>query len=113
MVRGLPRMCIRTTPTPAEAHNPAMPSDSRAATSFTATAPASMQRCATPGFEVLIETRTPSPARRSTTPTTRPSSSASSTSPAPGRVDSPPTSTKSAPSSRSSSPCSTAAPSDR
>src|SRR5690606_264839 len=95
-------MCISTTGTPAAAAASRAPSRRSAYTSLIIPAPASTVARITSGLEVsmLIGTDV-SRASRSTSGRTRRSSSAASTSAAPGRVDSPPTSRMSAPCSSS------------
>src|SRR3989442_453459 len=105
MVSGVPRMCMRITPTPASATTGVSSgSKARPATSFTTAAPAAMAARATGALRVSTEI---GPSRRrascSITGTTRAISSSTVTGVAPGRVDSPPTSSSSQPSAMSRS----------
>src|SRR6266508_2169201 len=111
MVAGVPRMCMSTSAALASAATASMSGSSRPPlTSLTILAPAARAARATAALRVSIDSGTPvAPASRSTTGITRASSTAWSTSVAPGRVDSPPTSSRSAPSSARARPCATAA----
>src|SRR6266576_871067 len=105
MVSGVPRMCMRLTPTPASATTGVSSgSNASPATSFTTAAPAAMAARATGALRVSTEI---GPSRRrascSITGTTRAISSSTVTGTAPGRVDSPPTSSSSQPSAMSRS----------
>src|SRR6201747_968663 len=103
-------MCISTTVAPRSAQSAAIsPSPRSAVTSLTMAAPASRAASATVALEVSTEISVPPPANPVMTGTTRRNSSASETSSAPGRVDSPPTSKIAAPARASSSPWPTAA----
>ena len=101
MSSGVPRMCMITAPAPASATASTMPGALRPPTSLTTTAPAARAARATAALRVSMLTWTPRATRASTTGTVRASSSATPTSAAPGRVDSPPTSTQLAPCSQS------------
>ena len=115
MVAGVPSMCISTSGTLASATTPSRSGSWRPAlTSLTMAAPAATAAAATDAFRVSTDTGTPAVAASfSITGRTRSSSTASGTSTAPGRVDSPPTSSRSAPSAARASPWATAAAGSR
>ena len=100
MVRGVPCMCMRTTPAPVEDATPAISgSPCSAVTSLMISAPASIAARATSAFEVSMDIKIRLVARmQRITGTTRLNSSSSGTLSAPGRVDSPPMSRISTPS---------------
>ena len=111
MVRGVPRMCMRTTAHALSAATCAISSSPcNAVTSLMISAPAATAARATDAFEVSMLIAAPVfAASPSMTGSTRRNSSSAVTGAAPGRVDSPPISRISAPSSTRRSPWSTAA----
>src|SRR5712691_10664176 len=107
-------MCIRHTPTCAEATASSAPGALSALMSFTIEAPSAIAARITSGFTVSTETGTGRSRRPLSTGSSRRNSSSGVTATsAPGRLDSAPTSTISAPSSTRRRAWSTAAPASR
>ena len=105
MVSGLPCIWTSTALAPASATRRSDAGSAVSAeTSLAMPAPAASAARSTPGWRVSTDTGTPSAASAATAGRMRRHSSASSTSTAPGRVDSPPISTMSAPAAASARP---------